>query len=508
MVSHSDSGLVDDSVGDYNSRILVGRQFSASSSSEGSQTDELRAFLMDRSGDAALLALADEAEPAPLTVAFNPDLARRRRPVSRRSLRPKISRHFEPDPLTTPELPDLSLTPRRVRPVPIGIDLFTAMRASSSDEEAVTPEMAITPEDEPIDPLTDEPTSSQGSSATPLKKVRIARFKADPSPKQPAKSTRPAQAEAVKWPKTGKLAKASLVFDADDAFEQEYQDLARSGSLSNNFEIEKNMRRKYQTFLRKLKTSPAFKPSSKRTKTPKKAPPGQGRVTDFFRPGSTPADSVASLCEDDFEDRAESIPTIDELLKDLDSPTKKAKTSLAEIRQQFEKHEEMANEKLAEREQKRKKNQKLEDESQAFELENVSYRDRLDRKLTEWKTRKVILDNMDYLQDVWDGKVESKRFQIFQKGGHSAHNLLYHMITDPFSDRHIDWILDEIKKKWMPTEDLYVFHSDFVWKVLLAEALIKIYSDFFGISRGEAEERIQATPCRPEHTSAEGSMIT
>ena len=89
------------------------------------------------------------------------------------------------------------------------------------------------------------------------------------------------------------------------------------------------------------------------------------------------------------------------------------------------------------------------------------------------------------------------------------------MITHPFSDSHLDWVMDEInvsafkkfdatvflictsfllQQKWMPTVEDQNKHSDFVWKVLLAEAFIKIYQDKFNMERSEAERRIANTP--------------
>lgn len=49
----------------------------------------------------------------------------------------------------------------------------------------------------------------------------------------------------------------------------------------------------------------------------------------------------------------------------------------------------------------------------------------------------------------------------------------------------------------MPTPDLLEEHSDFVWKVLLAEAFIKLYMDLFGFSKEETERRMSQTPMRP-----------
>ena len=148
--------------------------------------------------------------------------------------------------------------------------------------------------------------------------------------------------------------------------------------------------------------------------------------------------------------------------------------------------------------------------------ENTKLKQRLDEELDEAATREAVRSNFGFLQDVWDGKVkESSRYKVFQQGGAARHGLLYHMITHPFSDSHLDWVMDEInvsafikfdatvflicicfllQQKWMPTVEDQNKHSDFVWKVLLAEAFIKIYQDKFNMERSEAERRIANTP--------------
>ena len=50
--------------------------------------------------------------------------------------------------------------------------------------------------------------------------------------------------------------------------------------------------------------------------------------------------------------------------------------------------------------------------------------------------------------------------------------------------------------KWMATEDLFDERQDFVWKVVLPEALIKVYMVVHSIrNKVEAEDMMAATPC-------------
>ena len=58
----------------------------------------------------------------------------------------------------------------------------------------------------------------------------------------------------------------------------------------------------------------------------------------------------------------------------------------------------------------------------------------------------------------------------------------------------------------MPTSQEQNKHSDFVWKVVLAEAFIKMYGDKFGFERKEAEKRMSNTPYRDDE-DAEGDLL-
>ena len=41
-------------------------------------------------------------------------------------------------------------------------------------------------------------------------------------------------------------------------------------------------------------------------------------------------------------------------------------------------------------------------------------------------------------------------------------------------------------------------NNEYIWKVLLAECFIKMYMDFFNVSKIEAEQRISETPLHEE----------
>ena len=130
----------------------------------------------------------------------------------------------------------------------------------------------------------------------------------------------------------------------------------------------------------------------------------------------------------------------------------------------------------------------------AFRRENAVFRNRLESELTENALRELFCKNKRYLQDVWEGNVESARHEAFHKSGVSRQALYYKMITVPFTEEQLDWTLEEIGKVWMRTDQEKRENSDYVWKVLLAECFIKFYMDLFNLEKGEAEKRIGETP--------------
>ena len=57
------------------------------------------------------------------------------------------------------------------------------------------------------------------------------------------------------------------------------------------------------------------------------------------------------------------------------------------------------------------------------------------------------------------------------------------MITDPFTEEQVDWVLKELKDIWMKNSEDLKKMGDYIWKVILPECLIKLYSDLFEISK-------------------------
>ena len=128
--------------------------------------------------------------------------------------------------------------------------------------------------------------------------------------------------------------------------------------------------------------------------------------------------------------------------------------------------------------------------------ENALLRDRLEVELTETRLKEMFNANKDYLQHICDGKVKSRRHEDFYKSAGTRAALFYTLITDPFTDKQLDWTLREISSHWMRNKTEWMENNDYVWKVLLPETFIKIYMDMFGFNKMEAENRIMETPLR------------
>ncbi len=72
---------------------------------------------------------------------------------------------------------------------------------------------------------------------------------------------------------------------------------------------------------------------------------------------------------------------------------------------------------------------------------------RLLEELDESRTRSLVRRNFSYLQKILDGneEVESERARLYARGGQAREALLYTMITHPYSDNQLEWVVDELQ---------------------------------------------------------------
>ena len=183
--------------------------------------------------------------------------------------------------------------------------------------------------------------------------------------------------------------------------------------------------------------------------------------------------------------------SMDELLDDLD----------VQIAEQKEKHR-LQIKKLDEDamiQQKRK------EDREARYAANAINRDLLATKLTQPILRKMFANIRSDLEDIKDGLIESSRHKAFHKSLKTRQALLYTMITHPFTDKQVDWVYEEMANIWLRTKQEHADNNEYIWKVLMPECFIRLYSDFFKLSRKEAEQRIKETPFDDSDESSDNS---
>ena len=174
--------------------------------------------------------------------------------------------------------------------------------------------------------------------------------------------------------------------------------------------------------------------------------------------------------------------------KDLQIAEQKEKHSL-----RMEQLEEMGME-----QQKRKK-----DREERYAL-NAINRDHLTTGLTQPILKQMFADIRSDLEDIKDGLIESSRHKAFQKIK-MRQDLMYTMITHPFTDKQVDWVYEEMASIWLRTKQEHADNNEYIWKVLMPECFIRLYSDFFKLSRKEAEQRIKETPFDDSDESRDNS---
>ena len=98
-----------------------------------------------------------------------------------------------------------------------------------------------------------------------------------------------------------------------------------------------------------------------------------------------------------------------------------------------------------------------------------------------------------FLNNVYTGEKKSERHnQYFSKCGRESQNLLYTGISDPFTDEQADLVYAVIKDHFKSKKGI---EANYIQWVLLSEALVQIYSEFFSIKdKMVALDLIQSCP--------------
>ena len=129
--------------------------------------------------------------------------------------------------------------------------------------------------------------------------------------------------------------------------------------------------------------------------------------------------------------------------------------------------------------------------------------DKRRRKFEEALSHETIKEslnkNADYLEEIFSGRRSSKKHEAFvQDQNCSRQGLLYHNYVHILSTEKIDWIIQEIEKKWNRTSNE---ERDYALKVVVPHLLTHMYSDFHNIPLEEAQQKIEDT--LDEETAAE-----
>ena len=172
--------------------------------------------------------------------------------------------------------------------------------------------------------------------------------------------------------------------------------------------------------------------------------------------------------------------SLDEMLDDLD-------VQIAEKKEKDRLQNLMLDETALQ--QKRKK-----EDREARYAANAINRKRLATELTQPVLKMMFGKIVGSLEDIKAGLIESSRHKAYFKSLKTRQALLYTMITHPFSDQQVDWTLKELADIWLRTKQEHADNNEYIWKVLMPECMIRLYSEFFQVTMKEAEKMIKETP--------------
>ena len=164
-------------------------------------------------------------------------------------------------------------------------------------------------------------------------------------------------------------------------------------------------------------------------------------------------------------------PSLEDILKVPENSEEVKTASLdaldVEIRESKKKHEkEMAKvEKVIQEEKENQRNRR-----KRFRI-NALRRNKLEDELDEINLAFMFEKHRNKLEGIEKLEVSSARYEAFCKGGLKKDELKMKLFLAPFSENHIDFILNEMEASWMKTGKEQMEKNDLVWKVLLPEFL-------------------------------------
>ena len=188
-------------------------------------------------------------------------------------------------------------------------------------------------------------------------------------------------------------------------------------------------------------------------------------------------------------------PDIDDILAPPDASVIAKDAELDALDKEIRERKDISDADFAERD-RRIKEEKFQQVARRKRLQiNKERRDLLERDLSSDKMKELFRMNKDYVLKVYSGEIFSERRELFVMGGIHRDRLRSKMIA-PFSEEHLDALMDEISLIWMTNEHEVMENSEFIWKVILPETYIKVrdqnfnsktfkilnlYSDVYGV---------------------------
>ncbi|XP_038062185.1 uncharacterized protein LOC119732635 [Patiria miniata] len=119
--------------------------------------------------------------------------------------------------------------------------------------------------------------------------------------------------------------------------------------------------------------------------------------------------------------------------------------------------------------------------------QNATNKTKCPTKLTDDQLTDHILREKKYLRNIFEGKdVACKRHRRFKQGRRSREELQYETTKGPFTDEQYELAADVLVKTFCPNNETE--RVDYVLKVLLPEALIRVAERHLDVSHEEAEQ--------------------
>ncbi|KAI8483243.1 hypothetical protein Bbelb_389840 [Branchiostoma belcheri] len=123
------------------------------------------------------------------------------------------------------------------------------------------------------------------------------------------------------------------------------------------------------------------------------------------------------------------------------------------------------------------------------EMENSIKKIRHVKDLNSEQIRYLVQKEDRYLKDIFKGKLFCRRHEDYKRGGIARADLDFQVRLGMFHESQHDEVLDVLNARYCPAGNNK--YLDYVFKVLLPEALIKIHMDITGTSHDESEDIMQ-----------------